>query len=111
MPADKIIGPPEQQLGNRRFVTRDHWGPVSYPTGGEILDAKMFSMSQIDNGFASGAVLDSSGALVYVVVLYFPNGTEPDRFPKLLWQSPSGTQVTSTTDLSGHRVRLTVFGV
>jgi hypothetical protein len=97
-------------VANRIENVVDYTGPVSYVTGGDIINARDLQMSAID--FVSAAQYSSSATYVLVVLYPLVSPNAAANTVTLAWYvGVTGLQVTPGTNLSGEHVRLRVIGI
>jgi hypothetical protein len=93
-------------VGPYNEVMKDHDGPASYPTGGEVITAISLGLKQIFSVVASGS---DNGAQFTCVRFATKKGVTSF---KLLWfVNTTGAEVANAVDLSARFCRLLVKGI
>lgn len=85
--------------GNRRRASVILTGDASYPTNGSVVPAALFGMTKVD---AVSVGLNVAGSHLYV---YDAVNNKLKGFSAL------GTEIVNTTDVSAHRIPITVWGI
>lgn len=120
--ADTILPGYLTTIGNKYMLVVDHFGPASYPTGGETITAAQYGIGGIDfidstNDINQGTVqytgVSFSGT--YYVDIKLATTTAPGGSVSSLkaqwFVVATGAEVANTTNLSAEKIRLRIMGV
>lgn len=119
-----VPGYPTRAWGSTRVSKVDHFGPVLYPTGGEVMYPASFGMGGLENvavdfgGFATSqnyfarAVAPSNSQTATENQAPTWNGNNATSQITLQWfYAANSNAVAANTNLAAEVLRLTVFGV
>lgn len=104
----------EQPWGTKEAIVTEHFGPASYPTGGETINASDFNRGGFDAVLISGISYSGTYSARWVWALdaapSVAKGAQASG--KLLWTVvATGSEVANTTDLSTEILRLLLIMV
>ena len=105
----------QQPWGTKRVLVVELFGPTSYATGGQLLNASQFGLRSFDAVISLGrsysGTFDTRGAQ-YLAVDAAPSVAKgPVSQVRVPWYNISNAvEVTSTTNLATEMVRLLIVG-